>query len=99
MVRGPPNRVCCSSPQIEDVNGQQTCVSCGSVHSESHIVSEVSFGESASGAAVVHGSFVGEGETHARTTGLRRGVGPGGSLSESREATLHAARDDMNRWG
>ncbi|RPA86296.1 BRF1-domain-containing protein [Ascobolus immersus RN42] len=97
MSRGASKRICCPNPKVEDIDGQQTCTSCGAVHSESHMVSELSFGESSSGAAVLHGSFVGEGQTHARTTGLRRGVVTGGGAAESREAALLAARDEMNR--
>jgi transcription factor IIIB subunit 2 len=48
------------------------------------IVNEVSFGESASGAAVAHGSFLAQGATHARVSG------PYGNRSqgESREQTI-----------
>lgn len=54
------------------------------MHNESVIVSEITFGESASGAAIVQGSFVGADQTHARSQGpFRRGGG-----LESREATI-----------
>lgn len=60
------------------------CSGCGTVISESNIVSEVTFGESASGAAVVQGTFVGEGQTHVRSFGP--GFQRGGGM-ESREMT------------
>jgi len=52
--------------------------------SETNIVSEVTFGESSTGAAVVQGGFVGEGQRHAKSLGtaFRRAGG-----MESREAT------------
>jgi len=53
--------------------------------SDSNIVSEVTFGETSAGAAVVQGAFVGEGQRHAKTMGsaFRRA---GGGM-ESREQT------------
>lgn len=52
--------------------------------SDSNIVSEVTFGETSTGAAVVQGGFVGEGQRHARSLGsaFRRAGG-----SDSREMT------------
>jgi len=75
---------CCSNPALDDSDGQTVCTNCGSVINDSQIVSEISFGETSSGAAVVNGAFVGAGETHARNTGPFR---KGGGL-ESREQTL-----------
>jgi transcription factor IIIB subunit 2 len=62
----------------------KVCSGCGTVISESNIVSEVTFGESSSGAAVVQGSFVGEDQTHVRSYGP--GFQRGGAM-ESREMT------------
>jgi len=80
---------CCSNPALDDSDGQTVCTHCGSVINDSQIVSEISFGETSSGAAVVNGAFVGAGETHARNTGPFR---KGGGL-ESREQTLANGED------
>jgi transcription factor IIIB 90 kDa subunit len=87
-------QTCCDKPSVENVDGQSTCVNCGTVHNESHIVSEITFGESASGAAVVNGGFVGEGQRYARTAGPFRG---GGGTEENREFTLMQAKNEMIR--
>ncbi|CAI7580059.1 unnamed protein product [Penicillium palitans] len=65
----------CPAPHIVDDGGVKVCTGCGTVISENNIVSEVTFGESSSGAAVVQGSFVGEDQTHR------------GGAMESREMT------------
>ncbi|KAF8469133.1 cyclin-like protein [Kalaharituber pfeilii] len=87
MVRS-RQTACCSNPTLDDSDGQTVCTNCGSVINETHIVSEITFGEASSGAAIVQGSFVGAGETHARNTGPFR---KGGGL-ESREQTLANAK-------
>ncbi|KAJ6004895.1 hypothetical protein N7540_012694 [Penicillium herquei] len=74
----------CPAPHIVDDDGSKVCTGCGTVISESNIVSEVTFGESSSGAAVVQGTFVGEGQTHTRSFGP--GFQRGGGM-ESREIT------------
>lgn len=74
----------CPAPQIVEDEGHKVCSGCGTVISESNIVSEVTFGESASGAAVVQGTFVGEDQTHVRSYGP--GFQRGGGM-ESREMT------------
>ncbi|KAJ5692844.1 Transcription factor IIIB 70 kDa subunit [Penicillium macrosclerotiorum] len=74
----------CPAPHIVEDDGQKVCSGCGTVISESNIVSEVTFGESSSGAAVVQGTFVGEGQTHVRSYGP--GFQRGGGM-ESREMT------------
>lgn len=74
----------CPAPQIVDEEGQKVCTGCGTVISESNIVSEVTFGESSSGAAVVQGTFVGEDQSHVRSFGP--GFQRGGGM-ESREMT------------
>ncbi|SCU90134.1 LAMI_0E00760g1_1 [Lachancea mirantina] len=65
---------------ISNANNDLVCKQCGTVSEDNPIVSEVTFGESSSGAAVVHGSFVGAGQSHASTA------------LESREATLQNAK-------
>ncbi|CCL99056.1 uncharacterized protein FIBRA_01067 [Fibroporia radiculosa] len=64
--------------------GNGFCVQCGTVVEENAIVNEVAFGETSTGAAMVQGSFVGQGATHARMGGP---FGNRGS-SESREQTI-----------
>ncbi|GBE85923.1 BRF1-domain-containing protein [Sparassis crispa] len=64
--------------------GNGFCVQCGTVVEENTIVSEVMFGETSTGAAMVQGSFVGQGATRARMGGP---FGNRGS-SESREQTI-----------
>ncbi|KAF8583525.1 BRF1-domain-containing protein [Ramaria rubella] len=68
--------------------GNGFCVQCGTVVEENTIVAEVTFGEASNGAAVVQGSYVGQGQTRARMNG------PGGfrGSGESREQTLANAR-------
>ncbi len=74
----------CTTPDVQEVDGSLACLSCGTMVSETNIVSEVTFGESSTGAAVVQGGFVGEGQRHAKSLGtaFRRAGG-----MESREAT------------
>lgn len=73
----------CPSPNIVDDDGQRVCAGCGTVLSDANIVSEISFGENASGAAVVQGTFVGADQAHGR------GAGPGFQRAnvDSREMT------------
>ncbi|KAM3159461.1 B-related factor 1 [Lachancea thermotolerans] len=72
---------------ISNANNDLVCKGCGTVSEDNPIVSEVTFGESSSGAAVVHGSYVGAGQSHAA-------FGPrgGSSALESRQATINNAR-------
>lgn len=74
----------CPAPHIVEDDGKKVCSGCGTVISEANIVSEVTFGETASGAAVVQGAFVGEDQTHVRSYGP--GFQRGGAM-ESREIT------------
>ncbi|KAH3899365.1 probable Transcription factor IIIB 70 kDa subunit [Saccharomycodes ludwigii] len=65
---------------ISNANNDLVCTQCGVVCEDNPIVSEVTFGESSSGAAVVHGSFLSADQSH------------GGGILESREQTLNNAR-------
>lgn len=67
-VRTCPNPTCVD-PKLEDIDDKRVCTSCGTVVSDSNIVSEVQFGETSSGAAVVQGSYVGADQSHARSMG------------------------------
>ncbi|KAF8954879.1 Brf1-like TBP-binding domain-containing protein [Flammula alnicola] len=70
--------------EYDQAAGNGFCVQCGTVVEENTIVSEVAFGETSNGAAMVQGSFVGQGATHARMSGP---YGNRGS-NESREQTI-----------
>ncbi|EFE44292.1 hypothetical protein TRV_00908 [Trichophyton verrucosum HKI 0517] len=74
----------CPDPNIVEDDGQKVCAGCGTVISESNIVSEVTFGEASSGAAIVQGTFVGADQSHGRSFGP--GFQRGGGI-ESREIT------------
>ncbi|KAM5448016.1 transcription factor TFIIIB subunit brf1 [Microsporum audouinii] len=74
----------CPDPNIVEDDGQKVCAGCGTVISESNIVSEVTFGEASSGAAIVQGTFVGADQSHGRSFGP--GFQRGGRI-ESREIT------------
>ncbi|RKP31042.1 TFIIB-domain-containing protein [Metschnikowia bicuspidata] len=68
--------------------GDLVCEECGMVQEENPIVSEVQFGESSSGAAVVQGSMVGPNQTRAYSQG---------SALESKQQTLMNARTQMKK--
>ncbi|KAL1301904.1 hypothetical protein AAFC00_006083 [Neodothiora populina] len=59
----------CDKPTFEIVDSSKICMNCGTEISQSNIVAEVTFGESASGAATIDGALVGEDATHANTLG------------------------------
>ncbi|CAK7902606.1 transcription factor IIIB 70 kDa subunit [[Candida] anglica] len=71
--------------------GDISCSRCGAVHDENPIVSEVQFGESSSGAAMVQGAMVGQGEARAPSSGNRL------QTLESREQTLKNARGKIKK--
>ncbi|KAJ1812601.1 transcription factor TFIIIB subunit brf1, partial [Coemansia sp. RSA 2599] len=85
----------CGGTEIEHESsrGMSYCVSCGEVCEENTIVAEVTFGEAASGAAIVQGSFVRAGQTRANMGG----PGRHGSGQESREITLYNSRRRIQR--
>lgn len=72
---------------LSNANNDLVCTNCGVVSEDNPIVSEVTFGETSAGAAVVQGSFIGAGQSHASF-----GSHGGSSALESREATLNNAR-------
>lgn len=83
-TRACPNKEC-SQPTVVD----GICHNCGFIVEESNIVSEVTFGENSSGAAVVQGSYVSADQSGARSIGPAFKRAGGG---EDREATI---RDGM----
>ncbi|PPQ97695.1 hypothetical protein CVT26_001878 [Gymnopilus dilepis] len=70
--------------EYDHAAGNGFCVQCGTVVEENTIVNEIEFGETSAGAAIVQGSFVAQGSTHARMSGP---YGNRGS-NESREQTI-----------
>ena len=70
---------------FDDSTGRLVCTNCGHVVNDSFIVSEISFGETSSGAARVQGSYVAEGQTHAGGGGGRF---RSGNTLESREQII-----------
>ncbi|KAH9872054.1 hypothetical protein J1614_006314 [Plenodomus biglobosus] len=92
MPAPPPARrkypKCCDNPHVigED-DGSTLCLTCGVVFEESSIVAEVTFGETAGGAAIVEGGFIGDQQRHANSMG---GTMRGLTGMESREqAAMH----------
>ncbi|GAA99353.1 uncharacterized protein L969DRAFT_394393 [Mixia osmundae IAM 14324] len=85
--------VCSSSNVVNDPgNGSLVCIDCGSVIEEDAIVSEVTFAETSTGAAVVTGTYLSGDAVRARGTGPYRNGAPG---PESREQTLANGRRRM----
>ncbi|KAJ1995394.1 transcription factor TFIIIB subunit brf1 [Coemansia sp. RSA 1358] len=85
----------CGGSEIEhdSSKGMSYCMACGEVCEENTIVAEVTFGEAASGAAIVQGSFVRAGQTRANIGG----PGRHGGGQESRETTLFNSRRRIQR--
>jgi transcription factor IIIB subunit 2 len=79
---------------FDDSSGRLVCTNCGHVINDSFIVSEISFGETSSGAARVQGSYVGEGQTHA--TGSGGGRFRSGNSLESREQAIMNGLFDLH---
>ncbi|KAG0227801.1 transcription factor TFIIIB subunit brf1 [Actinomortierella wolfii] len=77
-----------SSIEYDGTQGNATCTTCGAVLEENTIVAEVTFSESAGGAASVVGTFVAEGKAGIRSSGPGRRQ----TSQESRERTLENAR-------
>ncbi|KAL2067019.1 hypothetical protein VTL71DRAFT_1443 [Oculimacula yallundae] len=92
----PTKRACpnkeCSMPTVVD----GICHNCGFIVEESTIVSEVTFGENSSGAAVVQGSYVSADQSGARSIGPAFKRAGGG---EDREATIRDGRRQMQSMG
>ncbi|CAH1764043.1 268_t:CDS:2 [Entrophospora sp. SA101] len=70
--------------EYDTAAGHAFCTTCGFVAEESKIVSEVTFGESSSGAAILQGSYVGADQRRAKTVGPYRRH----SRVDSREQTI-----------
>ncbi|KAI5954439.1 BRF1 [Candida jiufengensis] len=71
--------------------GDVSCLRCGTVLEENPIVSEVQFGESSSGAAMVQGAMVGADQARATFAGGRQ------NAMESREQTISNGKRKIRR--
>jgi transcription factor IIIB subunit 2 len=87
----PPSQTvakCCEEPDIQDRDGAKIFTNCFTQISEANIVSDVTFEESASGAATVQGGFIGENSRHANTINTnafrRMGGGERNNIEEIR---------------
>lgn len=92
VLRNRVCRVCGNDKFTRDLlapSGDVSCMNCGSVVEENPIVSEVQFGESASGAAMVQGAMVGADQVRANFT-MRNAM-------ESREQTLLNAKKKIRK--
>lgn len=92
VIRNRVCRVCGSDQFTRDLlapSGDVSCMNCGSVVEENPIVSEVQFGESASGAAMVQGAMVGADQARANFN-MRNAM-------ESREQTLLNAKKKIRK--
>ncbi|KAF2096962.1 hypothetical protein NA57DRAFT_77212 [Rhizodiscina lignyota] len=99
-AKAKPKRICpdpsCKSEDVFEHEGQLVCTVCGTVVESANIVSDVTFGETATGQAVVQGSHIGDGQRFAHTMGSgapRGAMGP----SNSREMSLKAGREEIYR--
>ncbi|KAK4213692.1 transcription factor iiib-like protein [Rhypophila decipiens] len=92
--RTPCANKACANPRVVD----GTCQTCGSVADESNIVSEITFGESSSGAAVVHGTNLAADQAGVRVGGLAFRRVAGGGASEARERSLREAKTLLNQF-
>ncbi|KAG0649999.1 Transcription factor IIIB 60 kDa subunit [Hyphodiscus hymeniophilus] len=93
----PAKRACpnveCNAPNI---NEEGTCTNCGTIVNDSNIVSEVSFGETSNGQAVLQGSYVGENQGAARSMGPGFRAGGIATVGESRLATQREGKQHMD---
>ncbi|TVY60649.1 Transcription factor IIIB 60 kDa subunit, partial [Lachnellula suecica] len=84
----------CGDPECDNsviVDG--TCQGCGKIVDDSNIVSEVQFGETGNGAAMVQGSFIGADQGGARSSGP--GFPRAGGSEEGRESTVREGKRSM----
>jgi transcription factor IIIB subunit 2 len=87
---------CCENPTISSDDSSTICYNCGTIHESHTIVSEVTFGETAGGAAMVEGGFIGENQRHANSMGgTMRGLGG----MASREQAEMLGRQEIEKIG
>ncbi|KAF1921081.1 Brf1-like TBP-binding domain-containing protein [Ampelomyces quisqualis] len=93
---GPKKYTCCDNPNVSVDEGSTVCYACGRVLDDNAIVSEVTFGETAGGAAMVEGGFIGENQRHANSMGgTMRGLGG----MASREQAEMQGRGEIEKIG
>ncbi|KAK8116668.1 Transcription factor TFIIB [Apiospora kogelbergensis] len=98
-VVAPSQRTCpnkhCPEPSAPVQDGY--CSACGREIDTSNIVSEVQFGETSTGAAMVQGSFIGadQGASRPMGPGMRR---IGGNLTDNREKVVREAKTMMTQY-
>ncbi|KAF9740200.1 hypothetical protein PMIN02_008461 [Paraphaeosphaeria minitans] len=88
-----PKHTCCDSPEIGEDDGRTVCFNCGMIHDESNIVSEITFGETSGGRAMVHGGTVGNDQRHANSMG---GQASGINGGESGQTTADRGKSAVN---
>ena len=87
---------CCDNPNLDANDSNVMCYSCGYVHTEQNIVSEVTFGETSGGAAIVEGGFIHGDQRHANSMGgTMRGLGG----MESREQAALNGKNAIQALG
>jgi transcription factor IIIB subunit 2 len=84
---------CCENPEIGEDDGRTVCFNCATVHDESNIVSEITFGETSGGRAMVHGGTVGNDQRHANSMG---GQASGISGGDSGQTTADRGKSAIN---
>ncbi|KAF2444993.1 BRF1-domain-containing protein [Karstenula rhodostoma CBS 690.94] len=88
-----PKHTCCESPEIGEDDGRTVCFNCATVHDESNIVSEITFGETSGGRAMVHGGTVGNDQRHANSMG---GQASGINGGDSGQTTADRGKSAIN---
>ncbi|KAI2475380.1 SUA7 Transcription initiation factor TFIIIB [Pyrenophora tritici-repentis] len=75
---------CCENPIIDTSENTILCYTCGAVHENVDIVSEVTFAEGSNGAATVQGGTIHQDQRHANSMGgTMRGLGGMGSREQA----------------
>ena len=89
-------KACCSKPDHQIDDGLYVCRNCRSVLSDSYFVEEVSFGENAAGAPVVHGTAVHQNQWYNKATAgaFRYGAR---SPEDTHQANMRTAKEEMTR--
>ncbi|KAL7628477.1 transcription factor TFIIIB subunit brf1 [Parahypoxylon ruwenzoriense] len=97
-IPGTKDRPSCPNPSCPNPSAPVTdgfCSACGREVDSSNIVAEIQFGETSSGAAVVHGSFVGADQGAATRNLAPQYRRLGGGLTDAREKTIREAKNMM----
>ncbi|KAF2834776.1 hypothetical protein M501DRAFT_963886 [Patellaria atrata CBS 101060] len=97
--RGQANSCGCDNPHHRNMpDGVIVCDNCGTeIAGATQIVGELTFGETSTGAAVVQGGYIGEGQTHAAGTMPQTLAQRLGIRAESHSAPLTHGKNEVNR--